>query len=133
MPLPPYGLSKVCTVSPSLHQTVATRWREDASRQSLDWWRDYFAVSVGGSDFLTGKKTDFRAGFDWVVGPKNMSKILNGCYVNRGGDNGQGNFSGQRAPAAKTPGAGNRGPARTPDYRSGDIPFFDDPRFADDV
>ena len=35
------------------------------------------------SDFLSGKATDFKAGFDWVFKPTNFLKILEGNYNNK--------------------------------------------------
>jgi hypothetical protein len=47
------------------------------------WWTTYFD-KIKDSEFLTGRsKTDFAATLDWVLGPKNMAKILNGNYDGR--------------------------------------------------
>jgi len=62
---------------------LRTRWNEDPQRQSLDWWRDFFQ-RVAESDWLTGRVRDFVCDLDWLVGPENMAKVLNGRYVNRG-------------------------------------------------
>lgn len=35
------------------------------------------------SDFLTGKTSDFKASFDWILKPANLVKILEGNYDNR--------------------------------------------------
>ena len=35
------------------------------------------------SDFLTGRVKDWRANFDWILKPENLTKILEGCYDNR--------------------------------------------------
>lgn len=35
------------------------------------------------SDFLTGRTSDFKAGFDWILKPANFVKILEGNYDNR--------------------------------------------------
>ena len=58
---------------------LRSRWREDKSRQSLEWWRSYFE-SVRQSDFLMGRKTDWAADFDWLICPTNMAKVLEGKY-----------------------------------------------------
>lgn len=58
---------------------LRARWREDKSRQNLEWWMQYFEF-IGQSEFLMGNKTDFRASLEWVVRPSNMGKILNGHY-----------------------------------------------------
>jgi len=58
---------------------LRARWREDKSRQSLSWWREYF-TRVKASSFLAGKKTDWSADFDWLIRPTNMAKVLEGKY-----------------------------------------------------
>ena len=58
---------------------LRARWREDKSRQTLDWWRKYFE-SVRASDFLMGRKADWSADFDWLICPTNMAKVLEGRY-----------------------------------------------------
>lgn len=35
------------------------------------------------SDFLSGKSTEWKATFDWVLNPTNFIKVLEGNYVNR--------------------------------------------------
>jgi hypothetical protein len=62
-----------------LQKILRARWREDKSRQSLSWWRDFFSF-VSKSDFLTGRKTDFQADLEWIVRPTNFTKIANGRY-----------------------------------------------------
>jgi len=48
---------------------------------------------VGESAFLTGKKTDFRATFDWIIAPSNYTKIMEGNY--KGGTGGTYNAEAQ--------------------------------------
>jgi hypothetical protein len=62
--------------------SMVARWKEDRARQSLEWWERYF-VRISESDFLTGRIKEFSANLNWLVGPKNMEKILNGAYDNR--------------------------------------------------
>ena len=38
-------------------------------------------VKISNSDFLSGRKTDFRATPDWVINPSNLTKILEGNYA----------------------------------------------------
>ena len=46
-------------------------------------WRDYFSL-VADSDFLMGRDGRWpNCGFDWLIGPKNMLKVLEGNYANR--------------------------------------------------
>lgn len=58
---------------------LRTRWNESKDRQTIDWWREFFK-RVAASDFLTGKVKDFVCDLDWLVGPKNMAKVLNGRF-----------------------------------------------------
>lgn len=75
-------LPKVQNISEDLKKRIKARWNSDKDRQNLDWWNWYFD-GVSKCDFLVGKKTDWAAGFFWLTGPKNMTKVLNGEYVNR--------------------------------------------------
>lgn len=67
---------------------LRARWREDAKRQDLDYWRRFFA-HVAASPFLTGKVSGqggrpFFAGLDWLVMPENFAKVIEGRYHDRG-------------------------------------------------
>lgn len=69
---------------------LRTRWREDSKRQSLDYWRRFFA-HVAASPFLTGQRADrqgrpFLPGLDWLVMPENFAKVIEGRYHDNGGD-----------------------------------------------
>ncbi len=48
----------------------------------LVWWTTYFD-RIRDSPFLTGRVKEFAATLDWVLGPKNMAKILAGNYDTR--------------------------------------------------
>jgi hypothetical protein len=62
---------------------LGARWKEVPERQSLGWWKNFFAY-VKTSDFLTGNtKTGFVADLEWMVKKDNFGKILNGRYENR--------------------------------------------------
>lgn len=66
---------------------LRARWREDAKRQSLDYWRRFFA-HVAASAFLTGQVADrngraFLPGLDWLVLPNNFAKVIEGKYHER--------------------------------------------------
>lgn len=64
---------------------LQARWREDAKRQSLEWWRKLFAYCAK-SQFLTGQvspsngRVQFVIGLDWIVNPTNFAKIIEGKY-----------------------------------------------------
>jgi hypothetical protein len=65
---------------------LRARWKEDPTRQSLEWWGKFFSY-VAESDFLTGKtasagRRPFELGLEWIVSPENFAKILEGKYEN---------------------------------------------------
>jgi len=72
-------LPQVRTWPESNQKILRTRWKEEPERQVLTWWDAYFRY-IHESAFLTGRETDFTADLEWVVRPKNMTKILNGRY-----------------------------------------------------
>lgn len=69
-------------------KNIRARWREDKERQSLNWWRSYFA-EVHASDYLSGRERrpgcNWLPDFDWLTRPANMLKVLEGKYTNRTG------------------------------------------------
>lgn len=66
---------------------LRTRWNEDPTRQSLDWWRRFFAY-VAKSKFLNGRgpcapgRDPFVADLEWLVRPMNFVKVIEGKYHN---------------------------------------------------
>lgn len=81
-------LPRVKVWNDSRRSMLRTRWREDKSRQCLDWWRQYFET-VAASDFLCGRcppgknGRTFTADLEWLIKPTNMPKVLEGKYSNR--------------------------------------------------
>jgi hypothetical protein len=70
--------------TPTRAAHLRARWNEDAKRQSLDWWRRFFAF-VGESPFLTGKVTSngrkpFMASLDWLCKAENFAKVREGRF-----------------------------------------------------
>jgi len=61
------------------------RWREDAKRQRIEWWRRFFAY-VAESRFLTGRaenepgRDPFVADLEWLIRPRNFVKVIEGKY-----------------------------------------------------
>ncbi|WP_407386376.1 DUF6291 domain-containing protein [Ruminococcus sp.] len=49
-------------------------------------FEEYFHM-VEASDFLTGRKGDWKASFDWILSPANMVKVIEGNYRNSGSHN----------------------------------------------
>jgi hypothetical protein len=82
------SLPRVREWTESRQQMLRKRWRESTDRQSLDWWREFFAY-VGRSDFLMGRKParggePFECDLEWLVRPRNFVKVIEGRYENRG-------------------------------------------------
>lgn len=64
--------------------SLRARWREDARRQNLDWWRGFFE-HVAESDFLMGRtqsagRAPFRGDLEWLVTFRNFAKVSEGKY-----------------------------------------------------
>jgi hypothetical protein len=65
-----------------------SEWREKMIRartkqylKNLEGWRRYFEIVLR-SPFLLGKKgVNWRANFDWLIRPNNMTKVLDGVYL----------------------------------------------------
>jgi len=58
---------------------LQTRWREDESRQNLDWWAELFKYILD-SNHLTGKSGGWKASLGWIVKYANWTKIKEGNY-----------------------------------------------------
>jgi len=58
---------------------IKSIWLMDARHQSIDFFNWFFG-EVEKSDFLTGRKTEWKASFDWVLKPANFKKIIEGNY-----------------------------------------------------
>ncbi len=73
------GVVPAQSVTGPIRDRVNTRLKE---HPDLEWWRTLFD-RVKASDFLCGRKTDFSVTLDWILGPKNLAKLVNGNYDNR--------------------------------------------------
>lgn len=82
--------NRICTSLPQIDDieesrlvTLRGRWKK---HPDLEWWEKFF-VTVQASDWLTGRDPDCRTSnwcsFDWIIKPKNMTKIAEGNYVNK--------------------------------------------------
>ena len=58
---------------------IKARWQGSKNAQSVSWWREYFTF-VSDSDFLMGRKTDFKADFEWLITEGNFVKVIEGKY-----------------------------------------------------
>lgn len=78
--------NKTCTSLPQIKSIegqrrvhVTTHWRK---HQSLDFFEDLFKKAEE-SDFLTGRTGQWKANFDWIIKPSNVTKIMEGNYINK--------------------------------------------------
>lgn len=63
---------------------MRTRWREARKRQTLTWWRSFFAYCAR-SAFLTGKvqsagRKPFELSLEWLTKQENFAKVREGAY-----------------------------------------------------
>lgn len=83
------SLPRVAKITDARRDRIKKRWKEYPNWES---WRTLFA-RIEASKFLIGKAPGkdggepFIASFDWILEPKNLTKIIEGNYDNRG--NGQ--------------------------------------------
>lgn len=73
------GLPKAQLLTDKRRKSLAHRLQECGG---LDGWRAAMD-RVGASTFLTGKKIDWRADFDFVLQAKSFTKIMEGSYDNK--------------------------------------------------
>lgn len=76
VPLGVSGVSKMATSSTRYKNTVARLKQYDLSSVLTA------IEKVRNSDFLLGRKTDFKVTYDWFVKPNNFPKVLDGNYNN---------------------------------------------------
>lgn len=70
--------------TPTRKNLLRARWQENPKRQSLDWWRRFFAY-LSESDFLMGRswtpgRSPFDLGLDWLLKTENFAKAIEGGY-----------------------------------------------------
>lgn len=64
---------------------LKARWNEKAKSQrglysnTLEFWKAFFKY-ISQSDFLMGRKKDWKANFEWIITKKNFYKIIEGNY-----------------------------------------------------
>jgi uncharacterized protein YdaU (DUF1376 family) len=69
-----------------LNARIAERLRAQKPADTVEYWRKLFA-NVAASDFLTGRRTEWRCpGLEWLLEPKNFTKVIEGSYDNRSGN-----------------------------------------------
>lgn len=69
-------------------KTIRARWQERVTAKDenpITWFETLFTKAEA-SDFLAGRtpspSSAWRCGFDWLVGPKNAPKVIEGNYDN---------------------------------------------------
>lgn len=79
------SFNQIATNLPRCRDVTETRRRAigSALKRNPDLsWPDYW-TRVQSSDFLAGRKTEWKANFDWLLKPANMTKVLEGNYDNK--------------------------------------------------
>lgn len=69
-------LPRIKDITAAIKKSIEPRWKEHCD---LSWWEDYFS-GIRDCDWLMGRKKDWSANFMWLIGPKNMVKVLSGFY-----------------------------------------------------
>jgi hypothetical protein len=75
-------LNRVKVWNAKRQSQLRTRWKEETSRQNLDYWERLFEF-IAESDYLTGKINGWRADLEWITNSTNFTKIIEGTYKNR--------------------------------------------------
>jgi predicted phage replisome organizer len=74
-------LPKIKEIKGSRQKTLLVIWRQ---YKSLEYFRELFELTAR-SDFLSGRDGKWHGCcFDWILAPKNRTKIFEGNYENRG-------------------------------------------------
>jgi hypothetical protein len=87
------SMPRVTLLNPGRKAAIRARWSEarkaglfppgPSERDAgLAFFSAFFARAEA-SDLLAGRKSEWRASFDWLMGPKNFGKALDGWYDNR--------------------------------------------------
>lgn len=76
-------LPRVRKLNDTRKRKLRACWREDAERQQISYWRDFFDY-VAKSDFLTGRNGQWTGcDFEWLIKASNHLKVIEGKYDNR--------------------------------------------------
>lgn len=77
------ALPKVMRITPKRNTRIKELLKAYSEKELLEAFK-----KVQASNFLTGKKTDWKASFDWLISGDNIAKVLEGQYDNRTGNAG---------------------------------------------
>jgi hypothetical protein len=72
-------LPSVKLVTDTRRKHLKARWHSSDKTPTIDWWKGFLGY-IRESDFLMGRKADFRASFDWIINSTNFVKIIEGNY-----------------------------------------------------
>ena len=72
-------LSSVAILNDSRKAKLRTTWKADGRFQKLEFWENLFNY-IKESDFLMGRCSDWKAGFDFIINQNNLIKIIEGNY-----------------------------------------------------
>lgn len=82
-------IKKVDEWAETRRRALRSRWLDklklgkyNDESSGVEYWKKLFEY-IEESDFLCGRNGDWRADFDWVVNPTNLSKIIEGKYENK--------------------------------------------------
>jgi len=78
--------NKILHELPKAIKLDATRKRQikNLSKEdipTIEAWEQFF-ITISKSDFLMGRSSDWKCGFDWIIKPANALKISEGNYAN---------------------------------------------------
>jgi hypothetical protein len=77
-------LPVVKTINKKRRGAISQRIKEDPDRKTAVWWRGFFQYVVA-RPFLCGDNNrNWRADFDWLTGPENIVKTVEGRYEGLG-------------------------------------------------
>jgi uncharacterized protein YdaU (DUF1376 family) len=66
-----------------LNARIRERCADGKPADTVAWWEQFFEA-VAASDFLSGRtEKPFTATIDWLLGPENFPKVIEGNYANR--------------------------------------------------
>jgi hypothetical protein len=78
-------LPRVRKITNRREKMLLARWNEKAESESglysntLEFWEAFFKF-ISCSDFLMGRKSEWRANFEWIITKNNFYKIIEGTY-----------------------------------------------------
>lgn len=75
-------LPRVVVFTDKRKKQLSARWKEDKSRQTIEWWVGYFEY-VSSIPFLNGQNNrNWKADFEWLTNQNNLAKVIEGKYEN---------------------------------------------------